>query len=245
MRTRTTLPLLIALVATLLAAHACGGSDPEETPATVPTSTPSPSPTPTIDARAVLLQSGEAMEALVSFEFQLTHKSGGTTLIPGLVIKEAEGFVIKPDKISAEFSGAFGGFAIKAGLITLGEDSYMTNPLTGRWETVPREVSPLGFFDPSKGIAAMMSRVTEATVEPGEGDVYTVVGSLPAEAMAPLLGSTVKGSTISVELTIDATDLYLLEARVSGRVTAAEPDGTIRVIRLTRFNEEFTIEAPE
>ena len=235
--------LATALVAALFAVHACGGSDSAEM---TPVATqPSPSSTPTVDARALLLQSGEAMEALGSFRFQLSHESGGTTLLPGLVIKEAEGLVVKPDKISAEFSGAFSGFAIKAGLITLGEDSYMTNPLTGKWESVPRQVSPLGFFDPSKGIAAMMSRVTGATVSPGEGDVYTVLGSLPAEAMASLLGATVEGASVSVELVVDAKALYLLKATVDGRVTAAEPDGTIRVIKLSRFNEDFTIEAPE
>ena len=75
-------------------------------------------------------------------------------------------------------------------------------------------------------------------------EAYHLKGRLPTEALASLLGTTVKGATISVELTIDAEGLYLLEALLDGRVTVGEPDGTVRVIILSRFNESFAIEPP-
>ena len=165
-------------------------------------------------------------------------------MLPGLLIQEAEGDVISPDKISTDFSGSFGGFAVKSSLITIGDKSYMTNPLTGQWEDVPTDVSPLGFFNPRQGIASMMSQVTSPTLLPGGGDSIRVQGRIPAEALAPLLGATVKGTTVAVELAIDANELYLLEAVFDGRVTPTEIDGVIRVIRLSRFNEPITIEPP-
>jgi hypothetical protein len=185
------------------------------------------------------------MEDLDSFQFSLEHPSGGTALLSNLLIQRAEGRVMKPDKLFTEFSGSFGGFVIKTGVITLGDDSYMTNPLSGEWESVPAEVSPLGFFDPRRGIAAIMAQLVGVRLVPDGRGVYRVDGELAAEALAPLLGATVEGAIIAAELTIDADNLYLLEATLDGRVTSGEPDGTVRVIKLSRFNEAFSIEAPK
>ena len=89
-----------------------------------------------------------------------------------------------------------------------------------------------------------MSQVAQVSLISRDKDAYRLEGELPAEALASLLGVTVKGVSISVELTIDADSLYLLEAVLDGRVTAGEPDGTVRVIILSRFNETFAIEPP-
>ena len=153
--------------------------------------------------------------------------------------------MVKPDKISVEFSGSFAGFFVKSGLVTIGELSYMTNPLTGQWESVPADVSPLGFFNPRRGISAMMSRVNDASLLPGDSEVHRIKGTLPAEALAPLLGTTMQGTMVDVEMTISKRELYLTEAVFDGRVTPTERDGVIRVITLSRFDEPTTIEAPQ
>lgn len=240
MGTGLRLVAMAAALALAVGAEACSRSASPSTPTPVPTNTPTP-----LNPEALLRQSGQAMESLASFQFRLGHKSGGTVFAPGLLIQEAEGTVIKPDKISAQFSGSLGGFAIRSGLVTLGGAGYMTNPLTGRWESVPTEVSPLGFFNPSLGIAAIMSHVDQVGLLPDGKGVHKLKGRLPAEALAPLLGATVKGTSVAMELTIDASLFYLLEAVVDGRVTSGEPDGTVRVITLSRFNEPFTIQPPQ
>ena len=103
-----------------------------------------------------------------------------------------EGDVAKPDKISVRFTGIFGGFAINTKVITIGDTTHMTNPLTGQWETMDKEVSPLGFFDPRRGSASMMSRVGEASLLSAVGETIRLGGRLPAEALALLVGTTVK-----------------------------------------------------
>ena len=246
---RPKLFLMSTVIAVVVSSFSCGASEtkPSELDTAITqaaSSTPTPSPTP-INPQALLEQSGDVMEALDSFHFQLEHKSGGTPFLSGLLITDAEGDVVNPDKLSAEFGGAFGTVYVKSSLVTLGKDSYMTNPLSGKWESVPTEISPLGFFNPQRGISAIMSQVTRLSLISSDKDIYRLKGELPAEALASLFGVTVKGGSISVELTIDADSLYLLEAVLDGRVTAGEPDGTVRVIFLSRFNETFTIEPPQ
>ena len=97
------------------------------------------------------------MEALESFHFDLTHESGGTPLGQGLIIIEVQGDVARPDRISLDFSGLAGSFAMRASLIAIGESSFISNPITGEWEPVPTEVSPLGFFEPTEGVSAIMN----------------------------------------------------------------------------------------
>lgn len=235
-------PLVAAAIATgLLLVMSCGSS--AATPDPTPVGVPVPTPTP-VDPAALLDASGRVMEDLDSFHFRLTHRSGNTPVSGNFVVDEAEGEVVKPDRISAEFSGSFGGFAINSGLVTLGDLSFMTNPLTDKWEIVPPEVSPLGFFDPRRGIAAIMSQVEQPSIVPGSDEKYRIEGRLPAEALRSLLGSALRDATVDVALTLDAEALHLLEAVIDGRVTSAEVNGVVRVITLSRFDEPFVIEPP-
>ena len=235
------IPLILPAVTALIAvATACSSS-----PAAEPAPTPAPTPTP-VNVEALIKQSGEVMAGLKTFRFFLSHPSGGTPLdlLPGLAIQEADGAVINPDGLEARFAGALGALYVESNLISLADKSYLTNPLTGRWELIPQEISPLAFFNPRDGIASMMSQVREVTLTSDSAVEYRVAGVISAEALAPLLGKTLSGVSVSVELTIDRESHHLREARFEGRVTSGEPDGTIRIITLSGFDEPLSIEPP-
>lgn len=204
---------------------------------------PIPNPTP-VNLRILLDHSGRIMENLESFHYLLDHESGTTIINSSLAIDKAEGDVVSPDKISTEFSGSVGGFPVKARLITLGDSSYMTNFLSGKWEIVPPDVSPLRFFDPKNGITSIMSRVDRLRLLADDTETYRISGRLSGEALAPILGDTLKEAVLIVELTLHRESLYLLKVVISGRVTTAEPIGTVRLIVLSRFNQVKTIESP-
>ena len=121
----------------------------------------------------------------------------------------------------------------------------MTNPLTGAWEPVAREVSPIGFFDPQSGIASIMAQVQRPALASHSGGKFVIDGTLPVSALAPLLGAAAQGDTVSARLTIDEATLYLERAVLKGRVTALEADGVVRAITLSGFNEMVEIERPE
>lgn len=218
---------------------------PTPTPVVLPAATPTSVP---FDVEATLRQSGQVMADLTSFHFQLRHESGSLQLLPGLAIDDAQADVVNPDKISIEFSGTFGqSFAIKSSLIAIGDDSYMTNPINGKWEAVPTDVSPLGFFSPTRGISAMMAEVRQVRLldgDTGDSDVFRMSGTAPAQALAPLVGPTLEDATVQLQLTIDADTQHLLEAVIEGRVAPTDADGVVRVITLSRFNEPLTIEPP-
>jgi hypothetical protein len=237
------LVIVVVLVMLSTTLPACNRSSSEA----IPSETVAPTPTPTpVNPQALLQESGRIMSELEAFYFSLEHEDGeGTPLAENFFLVRAEGKVIKPDRISVDFSASAGGFAIKSSLISIGSTSYMTNPLNGEWSEVSQEVSPLAFFSPQTGISSIMLQVEQPVLMSSNDRTYTLQGLIPAEALAPLFGVTVQGELVNVELVLDINDLHLLRATLDGKITPFEEDGVVRVIRLSDFNEPLVISAPE
>ncbi len=228
--------LLASLVGLALAASSCnGGQD-----ATAPISTPTP-----INPHAILDMCGETMAALNSFRFHIEHDDGGTPLGQGMTLTNARGAVVKPDRLTLEFNGVSGSFAVKGSLIAIGKDAYMTNPLSGEWHAVSSAISPLEFFDPSRGIADILAQVQDAALISHDGAAYHISGTLPASALAPLFGDAAADSAVKILLDIDSTHFYLTQARLVGRITPTEAMGLERSITLSAFDEPMEIAPPD
>ena len=232
---------IIALLPALaLLLYGCGDTSPPPVPL-APTATPTP-----INPQAILDDCGRAMSALASFRFHIEHDDdGGTPLEQGMTLTEASGGVESPDRLSVDFSGTAGSFAVKGSLIAVGENVYMTNPLSGEWHAVSSALNPLEFFDPSGGIADILSQVRDATLISRDSSEYRIGGKLPASALTPLFGETETQSIVDVTLTIDRANLHLTRARLEGRITPSEADGIARTITLSKFNEQLDIAAPD
>ena len=126
-------------------------------------------------------------------------------------------------------------------------DQAVRAALQRHWEASDASVSPLGFFSPTRGISGMMAQIQDISLvnsKPSE-ETYRLKGNLPTTALAPLLGPTLMDRTVEVELTIEAGSDQLLEARFIGAVTPTDVEGAERVIVLSFFNEDITIEAPQ
>lgn len=232
--------LIRALLPTFaLLIYGCGNISPPATPA--PTATPTP-----INPQAILDDCGRAMSALTSFRFHIEHDDdGGTPLAQGMTLTEASGSVSSPDRLTVDFVGAAGSFAVKGSLVAIDENVYMTNPLSGEWHAVSSAFNPLEFFEPSQGIADILSRVRDATLISHDATEYRIGGTLPADALAPLFGGTEAQSSVRVTMTIEKARLYLTQARLEGRVTPTEEEGLARTITLSEFNEPVDIFAPD
>ena len=232
-------PIIALLSALALLAYGCGDTSPPATP--VPTATPTP-----INPQAILDDCGRAMSELASFRFHIEHDGdGGTPLAQGMTLTEASGGVQNPDKLTVDFSGTAGNFAVKGSLIAVGEDVYMTNPLSGEWHAVSSALNPLEFFDPSDGIADILAQVRDVALISHDAAEYRISGTLPATALTPLFGDTETQSSVDIVLTIDKSDLHLTQARLEGRITPTEADGLVRTITLSEFDEPVDIAVPD
>ena len=242
-RWRTVL-VIAAACAAAVAVAACGGPAAEPTPTPQPTPVPTPTPVP-LTEQQVLDRAGEVMGEVVSFHFEMTHEVGTSEFLPGLNVEEVGGVVKVPDSIDVEYNGLFNDIPLRVKLIAIGDANWLTNPLTGSWESVDPAVSPVAFFKPEEGIKAVISSIYEAEfVVPPDGDEYRISGRMPPTAMVALMGQTVEEGFVDVEVWIGADTFLLSKARFSGRVVPLDGDDTVRVVTLWRYDEPTSIEPP-
>jgi hypothetical protein len=189
------------------------------------------------------------MAGLRSFHFVLEHEGPGTPLAAGLEMRRAEGDVVLPDRLSATIDGLALGMSIQVDAILIGDAVYMTNPLPpGNWQSASSGTSPVGFFDPQIGVAALLREVAALTPL-GDGEVegaaaYHLTGRVPADALEAITGSSVPGAEVQVELWVGKQDFNLLQAKLTGKITATESAGMVRWLRFSHFNQEILIEPP-
>lgn len=232
---------LMLMLMLMLLASACGDAAQSPTPTRIP---PTATPTP-INPQAIVEESAAAMAALNSFRFALTHNDGGTPLALGMLLTDVSGSVSVPDRVALDFKGVSAGrFAVSGSVIAVGEDVYMTNPLTGDWHQASGDASPLNFFNPAQGIADIMAQLRDVALASHDAVAYRIDGRLPADALASLFGAAAEGGSVRAKLTIDKPSLHLSEAVLDGRITPNEADGLARTITLFDFNLPVDIAPP-
>ena len=193
-------------------------------------------------------RAAQALGDLDSFHFTLSHPEGGTPMLDALLIHDADGDIVKPDRLAVEFGGVFGNIYIKASFISIGENNFMTNPFSGDWEAVPAEINPIAFFSPERGITNIIGSVSKPMLIDSDESGWHIAGLLPPQALEAIFGETISSDDesdwVSVELTLDADSYLLRSVKMEGRITEAEPPGTVREITLSGFNEAPEIEPP-
>jgi hypothetical protein len=228
-RTLSTAAAAIAALV-LLAAAGCGGAG-EET-----------------SAETLVRESADATGALESFHFSLDVQNvprSGT----GLQLISAEGDVVVPDRAQADIGGAFAGVPITTQVVAIGDKVWLKNPLSGGWEPIDVNTTPIALLDPSKGVLAVMEGLSEPTDEGTEEidgvTLRKVSGTASAADVAPLVATSPSELEVPVTLWIGEDDVLLHRIEVSGPVAEGEPDDVVRVVEISRFDEPVTIEAPE
>ena len=203
-----------------------------------------PVATPVTAAEAVDL-SRAAMSALESFSFQLTHESGHTTLSGSLQLTRAGGLVAT-NGLDLEAEANIGRAFVRVEAVVIGEQTWMTNPLTGVWSEIAPEDSPFSFLDPVKLVADILGDTEQATYRTGgdSGSDLIVAGTIPAESLAALVGSVDANAVPNVVLTLDPSNKRLKKIVISGLVQPEDESDTIRVITLSEFDEPVSLEPP-
>ena len=202
-----------------------------------------------LTAAEIFNKSGERLQAINSFHFGLDQVGGGTPIAMGIEMIKAEGDVVRPDKLQTTISGTTMGMALEVKLVTSSEKTYMTNPLSGKWELLPEQFRILSLFDPGAGIAAIMKDIavpTKLTDEGVGGTIcYHLKGSVVSDSLRPIIGSAATAVVISAEVWIGKEDFLVRHIKLEGKITESEKEGIIRTLDLSNFDQEVSIKLPE
>lgn len=200
-----------------------------------------PSAAEIVSQSAATTSAVKTFHLLVSFENVPTPSSGlGLTIV--------DGDVAVPDKLEARVGGTFHGVPLTSELIVIGQQHFLKDPFSGKWTKVAVAMTPVAFFDPTKGVLAVIKSARDIR-DDGSEDVggvacHRLKANVPASALTPLLGNTASAKLLAVELWIGKSDKLLRRVRLSGPIAAGEASSTQRTVELSAFDEPVQITAP-
>jgi hypothetical protein len=224
---------LLALVLAASLAVACSGASGDKGDATDVTK---------------LLDDAQAATANVrSFHFKLSHENGTTPIILNLGLDSAEGDYVVPDGLQAKVKAKQGPIGVSVDVISLGGRTWITNPFTGRWQSLP-DVKLADFADPGKLVTVLLANLRDPRIEKQTeidgAQTYEVHGSIDAGKLEDGLPVAEPGQPVNVVIWIGVDDKLPRRARIEGRLSSLEDDKIVRIIDVSRFDESVEIKPP-
>ncbi len=234
--------LTLAVSAVLLAGTACGGDD-DKKGAVSPTPTPTPSRP---DPKQLLNDAADRLEKTNSFHWLLEHERGYTPIVLNLQMTRAEGDVVRPDRLRADVDAQLRGVKANVKLLSIGNSAKISNPFVpSQWQDLPTGTKLSDVFDPAAGTTAAVRSVKDPQITGeetiGGKKVWKVEGTLDAASLSALAtiaeaGYTVKGTAWIGQ---DQPDIHRI--RLEGPLGKQDAPDVVRVLTLTRFNENIQI----
>ncbi len=198
------------------------------------------------DAKALLGAAAAKVEQPGSFHFDLTQQNGTTPITGGIAMVSASGDIATKDRMRMNVKGKAGTLNLDVSFVVLPGAAYMTNPLTGKWDRTTVDVSAL--FDPSTGLPALMRAVTEprvaGTETVGGTQTYRIEAKIDSGQMALFAPGAEAGHAVTARAWIGVADQRVYRIEVAGPASASEAPNMQRRLELSRFGEDFRIEAP-
>ncbi|MEE8422560.1 MAG: LppX_LprAFG lipoprotein [Dehalococcoidia bacterium] len=198
-----------------------------------------------VDAVALLAAAADRTEQVQSFHFVLEHERGSTEIVRGVKMKRAEGDVAGGEQLRVDIEGSVGPLNINLGIVILEHESWITNPLTGRWER--EDISITELFDPATGVTALIRAVTEPRVTGSDRidgvQTYRVEATVDSGAVR-LFGDPQAGKALRAKVWIGVDDPLIHRIELEGPLRRGERDDLLRRITLSRFDSDPEIVAP-
>ncbi len=202
-------------------------------------------PLPTADE--AIDQAAAAMTALESARFEM-RSEGAPVTVSGLEFESAVGQYAAPTSAWAMLRLKAADLTVELGTISVGERTWLENPLTGRMEELNPGTgfNPALIFDAEVGWRPLLdtdlSSVTVLGTE-GSGDelLWVVTGTVARDRIAVLTAGFAGQEDVPMRFWIRASTGHIVRLEFSTTGDAGVSDWAIE---LSEFNEPVTIEPP-
>lgn len=205
---------------------------------------------PTVDE--ILAAAAETIQETESMSFEMVME--GTTYVDAdqnIQLLGAEGVMQRPDRADVIFTAVFLGMQqISIRMITIDEDAWITDIVTGKWVPAPPEFgyNPSVLYDDDHGLGPVMGRMNDPEVVGSEEidgkDAWHIVATVDGEVTHEMTSGTMRGSVQTLDLWIDKDTSDILQIRISEPEDEDLEDPATWTLILTDHNEEVNIEQP-
>ncbi len=210
-------------------------------------------PSESLDAVTLLTQASDSLEETETLRFNI-EIDGDTFVDEAGTIRllAARGDLARPDRVDVEFQvELLGAQTVSIRMITIDDEAWTTNLLSGAWEPSPEEFgyNPTVLFDDQGGLGPVAGRLNSPQVLDAETiggrETWPVQGTVDNDTISSLTSGTADGEVITVTLWVDQESSNVLQLQLT------EPDDTDKenpatwTMRLTGHNQDVTIERPD
>ena len=209
-------------------------------------------PVPAENVKQSLRQAVAAVLNLESAAFTLEHRKGTTVLLSGfLEMHKVYGVVEIPDKFQLTVEGqlTLPVTFVELKVVVIGDQAYITDPRTGKWNKAAPEVVPVSFTD----LGRTLAEIIEAVDSPGyvgmervrgrEAD--RIKGTVQSGDLSALVPGAGQEFDVELELWVDRADSLLLQVLITGQVVPSDIPDAVRILTLDDINVPVDITAPE
>lgn len=205
---------------------------------------------PDVDPAALLQRSATAMAAVGSVEFRL-RRDGAPVFIDQfekIALDSLRGQFTVPTRAQAELTVTVdGNVTTKIGAVAIDEEVWISNPVTGDFETLPAgyDIDPSRFFDPENGwqpLIANLSAIELVGIDDRGGERYHVRGVASADDVRNITVDLVRDQDVTVEFWIHPTTALVTAAEFATVIDGAESQWELD---LAGYGQSFTIDPPE
>ena len=227
-RRRPTARSAVLALALAVFGGACGSSDDS-------------GPLPHVDG--VLVAAGEAMSAVSSASF-IIERTGARIDIAGATFNAAEGKYLAPDSAQALLDAAVGEVSIQMATVAIGDQVWLTNPLTGAWELLPTATgfNPAILFDRDEGWAVILPALQDARVVERRGGSLVVMGAIDAFRTEVLTAGIVTGQAVILTIVLEESSSLL---ETIDFVTTGPGSTSDWSIELSGYGDTVIVNAPD
>lgn len=206
-------------------------------------------PTPTAQQLLTAMQTN--FRTVKTFHVLLQVQNAGTTSQSDEIqIRNADGDVVMPDKVKAQATVLLSGQSVNVNLISIGDNQYITDPITGEWRQVKGLLDPRTLTNPDTGIISLIAKLHNISgpVSDTVNSVpcWRIQGQLAAQDLAFFTGGGTPADTqLQTSACIGKGDKLPYQVTVTGQAIPADTNKTVRSFLLSNYNKNVTITAPQ
>ncbi len=205
-------------------------------------------PKPTTQQLLAALQKN--FRSVSAFHVVMREDNPGAATADKVQIRAATGDVVMPDKVKAQATVILSGQSVTVNLISVGDNQFITDPITGQWRVIKGLLDPRTLTNPDTGIISLVSKVQNVS-QPTDDVVsgvpcWRITGQLDAKYLAFFTGGGVPaGAMVQTSACIGKADSLPYQVIVTGQAAVGDTAATARTFLISKYNENVNITAPQ
>lgn len=201
-------------------------------------------------AQQLLTSLQKNFRTVSAFHVMMQVQNPGPVSQGQVQIRTANGDIVMPDKVKAQATVILSGQAVTVNLISIGDNQFITDPITGQWRVIKGVLDPRTLTNPDTGILSLISKVQNVSQPSADtvGNVpcWRITGDLAAKYLAFFTGGGVPaGTMLHMSACLGKSDSLPYQLSVTGQAAPGDSTQTSRVFTMSNYNENINITAPQ